>query len=210
MRVTFLLFLMASTAHAQIQVAGPKASKTKEAVALTFKTEAKQLKVLVEPENNSWRLGRNYEDPNTIEIYFTPTENQTYTFFIAGNLEGKTIVGKHTIKIDGSQPQPQPGPQPQPKPDNPYADKIKASYLVSPDAEQLADLIKIYKTIVNSNYSSWETCQSDLKERASTNKLTNVKKQVAEFLTADAKNPYSAELKDKIFGQIVSALEEIK
>lgn len=211
-----LLLLISNRANSQIIIDGPKTAKQKESIALTIKPNGtNDLKINVFPENTSWRLARNYEDPTIVEINFTPTQDAVYYFLVSGNKDQKTEVAKWVVGV-GVIPVPVPVPDviPIPKPAiNPYADKIKAAYLVSPDAENKPKLAKVYQTVADSTYASWATCHADLVKQIDDanlkDKLQGVKDQAVEFLTADTKDvPYSQALKTKIFKQLADALKE--
>lgn len=203
-----LLFVL-PTFGQSIVIEGKQSASQKETSTFTVKAPGvEDLKISVFPKNKAWKLSRNYDDPTTIEINFTPTTDGIYYFNVAGNLDKKTLIGEHTVVVGNFVP---PNPDPIVPTNNPYKDDIEAAYLVNPDTESKVKLIKVYRDIAAGNYASWETCQLDLKSKITTanlgDKLTNVKKAVVTLLTKDTANvTYSNTLKTKLFTQAADAL----
>ena len=142
--VTLLIFSL--SANGQIKLDGPKEAKVGKVVKIKA-VELKGLdpKVICVPQNENWMAVKSLDGELAILLF--PEKSGIYTIFIATNEASKTHTAFHSVNFNGSVP---PSPPDVPIPTELYQ-KLEAAYKVSPDAENLSKLIKVYEEFRSEN-----------------------------------------------------------
>jgi hypothetical protein len=212
-----LLLLTATLTQAQ-EIVGPKSAKTSELVKLKIlKFEGDDPKYVCSPENNDWSLYKTLD--GQLEIVFHTKVAKAYTFTLANNKDKKTILLSHTIEISKAGIDLDDNVKPVVIPAQ-LRDDMKAAYLVSPDADKRAILLKVYQdTLAQAddfeNYGEAASLLSNLtkKRQASMEDLRGVKNVVEKYFIKELTNDKNAWNKDKFkitMTNVISVLAELR
>lgn len=152
---------------------GPEKAKPQQLVTLELDSPlGDDPKFQIVPKSNAFRVLKDFDGKPV--IVFVPSEDDAGKTFLVvyaattkekneKDEKPKTLLATHTIEISGGTPKPNPTPSPEPTPKNVYLDRLKASYLVNPDAQKLDKLLFILKEVKESDFTTPKEAASVLK-----------------------------------------------
>lgn len=217
----------APTPFAKVILSGPTETvRGRQIIISTTGTFGDDYKFSVYPDNKYWRPYRSLDDPNVIELVFTPQSDGNYVFFLGVNKDGKTAIGQHIVQV-GNLPNPPPDPGPNPDPDlSKLFTDIQAAYTKdNKPAEKKAYLIALYQKVAKEpNLTNVKLLQDFLsKSTAETfnndiNILRNTRDVVADYLVSKFRTepgkpippgtPVDPKLQDQWLTNVVNALQK--
>lgn len=196
----FLLTVLLSNSLFGQEIVGPKTAKTSELVTLkVIKFDGDDPKYSCVPENNEYKVYKTLEGET--EIVFLTKVPKTYTFVLACSIKqgegkpNKTILLTHAVEISKASPDTDPDVKPVIVPAK-LKDDMKAAYLVSPDADKRAILLKVYQDVLAQsddfdNYGQAGALLSSLTAKRQANSSTDlrgVKDVVEKYLLGELTN----------------------
>lgn len=206
------------------EITGPKAAKTSELITLkVLKFEGDDPKYTCIPENNEYKIYKTLDGET--EIVFHTKTAKTYTFVLACSVKqgegkpNKTILLTHAIEVSKAGNTPDDSVKPIIVPQA-LKDDMKAAYLVSPDAEKRAILLKIYQDVLAQsadfeNFGEAGQLLSSLtaKRQGSTTDLRGVKDVVEKYLLTELTGNSKAWSKtkfDEAFTNVITVMAELR
>lgn len=207
------LLLLPLNAFSQIKIEGDKNAT----VGYMLKLKLTQLDVTDPqikcfPDNPDWIATKDFA--NQAWIIFVPGKKSIpvgqssalYTFVIAGNKENKTYLETFEVIVRSDESEPAPSPNP-----SELFKDLKAAYLVSPDEEGKAQLIKVYEAflqdIINDKFKSFKEAGDSLAEVAP-KRLQKVKDVVANYFVKNVGQ--SGWNKDKLSTAVTEVITALK
>jgi hypothetical protein len=175
--VTSSWLLLANTALGQVKIAGPNEGKPNKNVVLTLDVKGNDMKVQTffngedkVPEGSVLTLKNLQDQP----IILLNTEQEgIFTFVVVVNIDNKTQLSSHVVKIGNAKPIPPPPPvdpdKPNPKPPAPansLAADLALAYSKAQDATKLPMLIGIFEEVSRMNYRSYDDMELVLRSTA--------------------------------------------
>lgn len=178
--VTCSMLVFTCTGMGQVKISGPVEGKPNKNIVLTLEVKGNDMKV--ETFVNGELTKDNPKTPEGTILMFKNLQDQPilmlnteheaiFTFVVVVNIDNKTHVTSHVVKIGNPKPPTPPKPDPikpdpMPTPDASLLESVKAAYEKAPDAAKLAQLIQIFEEVTKLNYRSYDDMETVLQNTA--------------------------------------------
>lgn len=230
MLLAFAFVLTANSCFGQIKIEGDKTATVGYMVKLKLTLDVDDPQIKAFPENADWFAGKDLSGQTYI-IYVPGRKtvpagqlSQLVTFVVAGNKTGKTYLVTQEITVIPDTDVPVPTPTPTPdesiKQTKLYKNQ-QAAYMVSPDANAKADLIKVYQGFLDDikgdkfkNHGEATDALASVTKKlvdggSTTRKLGAVRDVDAAYMVSKVGNSRSAWQKDKLAAAVQDIINSL-